>query len=169
MAKDLSKKLTALRESLVKKGFKPERIEAIGREGIEQNSLPSAGKFVFNEELHALHNEANPQMDHIRIGVVGMEDTISMSRIKIQAPKVGQPIKFRRWTKGDRSGVMLQGSPVNPSLSKYAQDELALFLDGKSFVAEEITVNTLPYKEGGWDTASEEDVVSKTAYKITLS
>ena len=160
----------SLSQQLAQLGFDEDQIERLNRTGIEQNSLPSTGKFVFDITKHASINEEQPEMNHIRIGVEGSDDTISLSRIRIQAPKIDQPIRFREWSKDGRSGWMLQGNPVNPSLSKFSQTQLVEYLNGKSFEAEEVSVNVLPYKEEGYLKKPEDGVVvMKTAYKIRLS
>lgn len=162
--------MSSISEQLAKLGFDDDQIERLNRAGIEQNSLPATGKFVFDITKHASINEEQPEMNHIRIGVEGSDDTISLSRIRIQAPKIDQPIRFREWSKDGRSGWMLQGNPVNPSLSKFSQTQLVEYLNGKSFEAEEVSVNVLPYKEEGYLKKPEDGVVvMKTAYKIRLS
>lgn len=162
--------MSSISYQLAQKGFDEDQIEKLTRAGIEQNSLPATGKFFFDIEKHASVNEDQPEMNHIRIGVVGSDDTISLSRIKIQAPRLDQPVKFRQWEKEGRSGWMLQGNPVNPHFSKFSQVQLVEYLNGKSFEAEEVDVNVLPFKEDGYTSEPKEtDVVMKTAYKIRLS
>ena len=162
--------MSSISEQLTQLGFTDDQIERLNRAGIEQNSLPASGKFFFDIEKHASINEEQPEMNHIRIGVEGSDDTISVSRIKIQAPRIDQPIRFREWSKDGRSGWMLQGNPVNPSLSKFSQTQLVEYLNGKSFEAEEVSVNVLPFKEEGYAKKPEDSViVMKTAYKIRLS
>ena len=162
--------MISISEQLAQLGFDEDQIERLNRAGIEQNSLPTTGKFVFDIKKHASINEEQPEMNHIRIGVEGSDDTISLSRIRIQAPKIDQPIRFREWSKDGRSGWMLQGNPVNPSLSKFSQTQLVEYLNGKSFEAEEVSVNVLPFKEDGYSRQPDESaVVMKTAYKIRLS
>lgn len=162
--------MSSLSQQLAQLGFDEDQIERLNRAGIEQNSLPSTGKFFFDIEKHASINEEQPEMNHIRIGVEGSDDTISLSRIRIQAPRIDQPIRFREWSKDGRSGWMLQGNPVNPSLSKFSQTQLVEYLNGKSFEAEEVSVNVLPFKEDGYSKKPEDSVVvMKTAYKIRLS
>lgn len=162
--------MISISEQLAQKGFDEEQVEKLTRAGIEQNSLPASGKFVFDIDKHASVNEEQPEMNHLRIGVEGSDDTISISRIRIQAPRLDQPIRFRQWEKEGRSGWMLQGNPVNPHFSKFSQAQLVEYLHGKSFEAEEVDVNVLPFKEDGYSSVPEEsDVVMKTAYKIRLS
>ena len=162
--------MISISEQLAQLGFDDDQIERLNRAGIEQNSLPATGKFVFDITKHASINEEQPEMNHIRIGVEGSDDTISVSRIKIQAPTLDQPIRFRQWEKDGRSGWMLQGNPVNPNLSKFSQTQLVEYLNGKSFESEEISVNVLPFKEDGYSNEPKESaVVMKTAYKIRLS
>lgn len=162
--------MSSISYQLAQKGFSEDQVEKLNRSGIEQNSLPATGKFVFDIEKHASVNEDQPEMNHIRIGVEGSDDTISVSRIKIQAPRLDQPIRFRQWEKEGRSGWMLQGNPVNPHFSKFSQAQLVEYLNGKSFEAEEVDVNVLPFKEDGYNAEPKESaVVMKTAYKIRLS
>ncbi len=162
--------MISISEQLAQLGFDEDQIERLNRAGIEQNSLPSTGKFYFDVTKHASVNEDQPEMNHIRIGVVGSDDTISISRIKIQAPRLDQPVKFRQWEKEGRSGWMLQGNPVNPNLSKFSQTQLVEYLNGKAFEAEEVSVNVLPFKADGYSSEPKEsEVVMKTAYKIRLS
>ena len=162
--------MSSISQQLAQKGFSEDQVERLNRTGIEQNSLPASGKFYFDIEKHASVNEDQPEMNHIRIGVEGSDDTISISRIKIQAPRLDQPVRFRQWEKEGRSGWMLQGNPVNPNLSKYSQTQLVEYLNGKSFEAEEVSVNVLPFKEEGYKSEPKEsEVVMKTAYKIRLS
>lgn len=162
--------MSSISQQLIQKGFTEDQVEKLDRAGIEQNSLPASGKFYFDIEKHASVNEDQPEMNHIRIGVEGSDDTISISRVKIQAPRLDQPIRFRQWEKDGRSGWMLQGNPVNPHLSKFSQTQLVEYLNGKSFEAEEVSVNVLPFKEDGYKSEPKEsDVVMKTAYKIRLS
>ena len=162
--------MSSISQQLAKLGFDDDQIERLNKAGIEQNSLPASGKFSFDITKHASINEEQPEMNHIRIGVEGSDDTISLSRIRIQAPKIDQPIRFREWSKDGRSGWMLQGNPVNPSLSKFSQTQLVEYLNGKSFEAEEVSVNVLPFKEEGYIRKPEDSVVvMKTAYKIRLS
>lgn len=166
---ELTAKLAKIRKGLQEKNASPEKIERFARKGIEQNSMPASGKFVFDLDKHYVNDENNPTMSHLRIGFEGSDETVSLSRIQIQAPRIDQPVRFRKWSKEGREGWMLQGNPVNPGLSKYAQDELAAYLDGKSFTAEEVFVNVLPYVEDGYtDQPSENDVVIKAAYKVAL-
>lgn len=162
--------MSSISQQLAQKGFSEEQVEKLNRSGIEQNSLPASGKFIFDIEKHASVNEDQPEMNHIRIGVEGSDDTISVSRIKIQAPRLDQPIRFRQWEKDGRSGWMLQGNPVNPHFSKFSQAQLVEYLNGKSFESEEVDVNVLPFKEDGYNAEPKESaVVMKTAYKIRLS
>ena len=162
--------MSSISYQLAQKGFSEDQVEKLTRAGIEQNSLPASGKFHFDIEKHASVNEDQPEMNHIRIGVEGSDDTISVSRIKIQAPRLDQPIRFRQWEKEGRSGWMLQGNPVNPHFSKFSQAQLVEYLNGKSFEAEEVDVNVLPFKEDGYNSEPKEStVVMKTAYKIRLS
>lgn len=167
---DTNAEMISISEQLAQKGFSEDQVERLNRTGIEQNSLPASGKFYFDIDKHASVNEDQPEMNHIRIGVEGSDDTISISRIRIQAPRLDQPIRFRQWEKDGRSGWMLQGNPVNPNLSKFSQTQLVEYLNGKSFEAEEVDVNVLPFKEEGYKSEPKEsDVVMKTAYKIRLS
>ena len=162
--------MSSISQQLAQKGFTEDQVEKLNRSGIEQNSLPASGKFYFDIEKHASVNEEQPEMNHIRIGVEGSDDTISVSRIKIQAPRLDQPVRFRQWEKEGRSGWMLQGNPINPNLSKFSQTQLVEYLNGKSFEAEEVSVNVLPFKEDGYSSEPKESaVVMKTAYKIRLS
>lgn len=162
--------MSSISQQLAQKGFSEEQVEKLTRAGIEQNSLPASGKFYFDIEKHASVNEDQPEMNHIRIGVEGSDDTISVSRIKIQAPRLDQPIRFRQWEKDGRSGWMLQGNPVNPHFSKFSQAQLVEYLNGKSFEAEEVDVNVLPFKQDGYSSEPKEsEVVMKMAYKIRLS
>lgn len=162
--------MSSISQQLTQKGFTDDQVERLNRVGIEQNSLPASGKFYFDIEKHASVNEEQPEMNHIRIGVEGSDDTISVSRIKIQAPRLDQPVRFRQWEKDGRNGWMLQGNPINPNLSKFSQTQLVEYLNGKSFEAEEVSVNVLPFKEDGYKSEPKEsDVVMKTAYKIRLS
>ena len=165
---EFTAKLAKIRKGLKEKAT-PEKLERFGRKGIEQNAMPASGKFVFDLDKHYVNDENNPTMAHLRIGFEGSDETVSLSRLQIQAPRIDQPVRFRKWSKDGNEGWMLQGNPVNPGLSKYAQDELAAYLDGKTFSAEEVSVNVLPYVEGGYtDQPSEADVVMKSAYKVAL-
>lgn len=167
---DSNVEMSSISTQLAQLGFSEEQVEKLNKTGIEQNSLPTTGKFFFDITKHASVNEEQPEMNHIRIGVVGSDDTISISRIKIQAPRLDQPVKFRQWEKDGRSGWMLQGNPVNANLSKFSQTQLVEYLNGKSFEAEEVSVNVLPFKEDGYSSEPKEsEVVMKTAYKIRLS
>lgn len=167
---DTNAEMISISQQLAQKGFTDDQVERLNRAGIEQNSLPASGKFFFDIEKHASVNEDQPEMNHIRIGVEGSDDTISISRIKIQAPRLDQPVRFRQWEKDGRSGWMLQGNPINPNLSKFSQTQLVEYLNGKSFEAEEVSVNVLPFKEDGYKSEPKEsEVVMKTAYKIRLS
>lgn len=167
---DSNAEMISISEQLAQKGFSEDQVERLNRAGIEQNSLPASGKFYFDIEKHASVNEDQPEMNHLRIGVEGSDDTISVSRIQIQAPRLDQPVRFRQWSKDGRSGWMIQGNPVNPNLSKFSQVQLVEYLNGKSFEAEEVDVNVLPFKEDGYSSEPKEsEVVMKTAYKIRLS
>ena len=162
--------MSSISYQLAQKGFSEDQVEKLNRAGVEQNSLPASGKFYFDIDKHASVNEDQPEMNHIRIGVVGSDDTISISRVKMQAPRLDQPVKFRQWEKDGRSGWMLQGNPVNPHFSKFSQAQLVEYLNGKSFEAEEVDVNVLPFKQDGYSSEPKEsEVVMKTAYKIRLS
>lgn len=166
---ELTAKLAKIRKGLKEKNASPEKIARFARKGIEQNSMPVSGKFIFDVDKHYVVDEQNPTMAHLRIGFEGSDETVSLSRLQIQAPRIDQPVRFRKWSKDGNEGWMLQGTPVNPGLSKYAQDELAAYLDGKSFTSEEVSINVLPYVEGGYtDQPSENDVVIKAAYKVAL-
>lgn len=166
MARERSPRCEEILGSIVDFGISEERAT---REGVENNSLPASGKFAKFDPGKHLAGEGN--FKHVRIGVENGNDTISTSALQIMAPKKGMPIVFKEITREDselKGKKFLSGTAVNPSLSKYSIAELVEYLEGKSFTAKKIEVKQLPYKDGGWDNPTEEDLVTKEVFEVTV-
>lgn len=162
----------AINAELAAQGMNQEEINAFlsanDKEGVEANILPKSGVFEFRPKDHISGTGA---MRHLRIGVKGNDVSTSIGGLKIVAPMADEPIEFREITRedSDRKGTSyLVGTALNKHFSKYSKKQLAEYLDGKAFTAEEVKVRQLPYSEDGWSKPTEADTVVKTAYRITL-
>lgn len=174
MARELTGRAKEIADILEAKGITLDTRPGMFRAGIETNSLPKTGKFKFDETKHIAGEEDNGNdYRHLRIGIEGSDlHSVSTSAIKISALQKGEP-SFR---KSEREGsdyfgsYFLQGQTINPQLAKFSDVELVAFLDGKSFVAQEVDVKQLPFKPApGWqEEPTPANLVSKKVYKIDI-
>ena len=102
--------------------------------------------------------------------VKGSTDTISLSNLKMIAPKAGEKLVFAQITReGDLKGkYFLRGNAVNPAFVQYSGVELVAFLEGRSFTAKPVDVKQLPFKSDGWDNPSEADTVVRQAWEVKI-
>lgn len=169
----MKEKLTEdVKNVLAKKGLSESEIndflKKADRPGRESSVLPSEGTFFFDPEQHIA---GDGQFRHLRIGVVDSIDTCSISRIKaVGLIGDGQPT-FTVVTRNDsplKGSKVLRGQSINPRFSGLSPIELIDFLNGKKFQAEAVNIKVLPYKEGGWNNPTADDLAVQTTYRITL-
>ena len=166
-------RIAELEKMLTDAKINPDRIEKMKQAGIETNVLPASGTFA-NVILSGKEPEAGKDdFRHLRMPVVGSEDSISLGNLTIIAPLKSEFDKEKLLflpQRKDKTKLYLQGKSINPALTKYSTLELAAYLEGKKFEATKVDVWNLPYKEEGYTKIEDakNNVSLKTAYKLTI-
>ena len=166
-------RVNELEKMLTDANINPDRIEKMKQAGIETNVLPASGTFA-NVILSGSEPEkGKDDFRHLRMTVVGTDETISLGNITIIAPLKSEFDKEKLLflpQRKDKTKLYLQGKSINPALTKYSTLELAAYLEGKKFEAKKVDVWNLPYKAEGYTKVEDaiNNVSLKTAYQLTI-
>lgn len=166
-------RVSELEKMLTDAKINPDRIEKMKTAGIETNVLPASGTFA-NVILSGQTPEAGKEdFRHLRMTVVGTDDSISLGNITIIAPLKSEFDKEKLLflpQRKDKTKLYLQGKSINPALTKFSTLELAAYLEGKKFEATKVDVWNLPYKAEGYTKVEDarNNVSLKTAYQLTI-
>lgn len=166
-------RVNELEKMLTDANINPDRIEKMKAAGIETNVLPASGTFA-NVILSGSEPEkGKDDFRHLRMTVVGTDETISLGNLTIIAPLKSdfekEKLLFLPQRK-DKTKLYLQGKSINPAFTKYSTLELAAYLEGKKFEATKVDVWNLPYKEEGYTKIEDarNNVSLKSAYIVKI-
>ena len=166
-------RVTELEKMLTDAKINPDRIEKMKQAGIETNVLPASGTFADVILSGSEPEKGKDDFRHLRITVIGSEDSISLGNLTIIAPLKSEfdkdQLLFLKQRK-DPNKLYLQGKSINPAFTKYSTLELAAYLEGKKFEATKVDVWNLPYKAEGYTKVEDarNNVSLKAAYIVKI-
>lgn len=166
-------RVNELEKMLTEKGIKPDRIEKMKAAGIETNVLPASGTFADVILSGSAPEAGKDDFRHLRMTVIGSDDSISLGNLTIIAPLKSEFEKEKLLflpQRKDKTKLYLQGKSINPAFTKYSTLELAAYLEGKKFEATKVDVWNLPYKAEGYTKIEDakNNVSIKAAYIVKI-